>query len=169
MQPPVMADIEWTWVISAIGSAIVLVTGAIGREWYKVASARWTFDRERRIEDIRAEEKRIAGERKERHDTLDEYKEINDRLRQDIADNRDLVHELRNDNQKLVSENTVIRYRLDVCEWDREDMRSTIQEMAEAMDKAGLHIMQHRQKRPPPMPPSEVSLPGPDSPEGRAS
>ena len=139
---PLLAEVDWTIVISAIGTALVLVIGAIGREWYKVASARWAVDAKNKKE-------AQASQKRERRDTTDELYKILEVQRSDREDDRTLIHGLRNDLNSLNA-------RLAVCEYDRAQLREIVDSLTRDMEAAGIKV----HHRPHPM----IQLPLPDSP-----
>ena len=133
-----LADLDWTVIISAVGGAAVLVTGAIGREWYKVASARWEAERQ-------ARSTTTAAERKEKREVTTELYRLLDIKEQDNHEWRAQVHDLRN-------EQAVLSQRLSVCEWDRSRLQQMVEDMGEAIQAAGIKV----RYRPPPPPPGAV-------------
>lgn len=120
------AEVDWTIVISAVGSASVLVIGAIGAQWYRIVSARWAFERQNRTFDA-------AGERKYRKDTIAEYQQILELKEKDGKDWRDQVHELRNDMTKMSNQ-------LAVCEWDRARLQLALEDQGRALTEAGIIV-----------------------------
>lgn len=155
---PMLADTDWTIIISAVGSTLVIVIGALGREVYKVVTARWAFEREQRATDDKAKAEAAAGERRNRRDTIAEYQKLLDAKEKDGQEWRQQVHDLRNDMGTVNS-------RLAVCEWDRKRLQFMIEDQEDALRRAGISVHYRRVPDPPPEP---EAVAGPVTPHGPA-
>lgn len=134
---PLFADTDWSLVIGAVGSAIVLVVGALGREWYKVAVARWAAE-------DKAKRDTKNDQRKDRKEAIDEYREVVEIMRKDRESDRELIHDMRTEMGRL-------KNRLSICEWDREQLHEELAAHRFALEKAGITIPP-RTTRPRPVP-----------------
>ncbi len=150
---PLLADTNWEVVIGAIGAAVVLVIGAIGREWYKVAAARWAFEREQKAANEKAEKESAANERANRRDTDKELYRLLDVKEKDVQQWRDHVHDVNNQLGTLSN-------RLAVCEWDRTRLRIMVEDQGAALQEAGIPV---RYRAIPEQPPGVVEMHGPDA------
>jgi hypothetical protein len=135
-----LADVDWTVVISAVGGAVVLVVGALGGWYLKILAARADIASRQREADERAKKDGQANDRKARKDTLEELYEILAVQRKDREDDRQLIHGLRND---MVAAN----HKLAICEHDREQLqwqadenRAEIDELRTALVEAGIRV-----------------------------
>lgn len=142
---PPLAEVDWTVIVSSVGTATVAVVGAIGWQVYRVKSARWAFEREQKAADDKAAAGRKAGDRRDRKDAIDEYQELLENQRRDLREFREEVHGLRDGMSALGN-------RLAVCEWDRSRLNQMVEDMNEAVRRAGIVV----HFRPPPPHPTPV-------------
>jgi hypothetical protein len=159
-----LGDIDWTAVLQAVGSVTVTVLGVLFGfvlKW-KITNASIRRDNEE------AEEKRAAaaaaGERRDRKDTIQEYRELTELHREEAERREAQMVEIRNDAQTYRTESALFRYRLDVCEWDREDLRDRLDDLISRCESAGIVVPPWRSRRPPPTAPE--SMVGPPKPGG---
>lgn len=151
MLAPLIADTDWTVVIASVGSAAVLVIGAIGREVYKIKAARWARDTEQAVANEKAKAAAGAAERRQRRDTNEELYRILDVKEKDGLEWRKQVHELR-------GELGVLSNRLAVCEWDRKRLQMMQEDQGAAIAAHGIQV---HYRTAPDEPPGPVEPHGP--------
>jgi beta-phosphoglucomutase-like phosphatase (HAD superfamily) len=104
----VLAEADWVAVAGAVGTLAVTVGGALIAWYLKIVQAR------------SAEQRKTAAEqRKDRKDTVGELYDILEVQRKDRADDRELIHGLRDSLNQ-------IQLKLAVCEHEREALTDRV-------------------------------------------
>jgi hypothetical protein len=102
------AEADWVVILGAVASFAVTVGGGLAAWYLKIIQAR------------SAEQRKTAAEqRKDRKDTVGELYEILEVQRKDRADDRELIHALRDSLNQ-------IQLKLAVCEHERESLTERV-------------------------------------------
>jgi hypothetical protein len=104
----VLAETDWVAVLGAVGTLVVVVGGGLTAWYLKIVQARGAEQR-----------KSDAERRKDRKDTVSELYDILEVQRKDRADDRELIHALRDTLNQ-------IQLKLAVCEHEREALTDRV-------------------------------------------
>jgi septal ring factor EnvC (AmiA/AmiB activator) len=154
MQSPPLAQVDWTVVLQTVGSVFVLVLAAVGGWTIKIMVAQAAIRRDNKEAEDKRQEAARAGERKDRKDTLTEYRDLLQRQRTDVEDWREQVHELRGELQRHAM-------KLAVCEWDRRRLEYRQEDQEAALLEHGIVVRYRQMVEPRPTNEGDVRPHGP--------
>lgn len=121
IDPPAMfADTsEAVTVLGAVGTFFTLVVGALGGWYLKIIAKRAELDKQKAELGRQERKDDTAEERKRRKDEIAELYRIIEIKDQDHKDNREQIHELRDQMQG-------VNMRLAVCEHERAELKKRL-------------------------------------------
>ena len=124
----------------AVAACAVAVIGAFGGVYLKILHSRQNI---RNLDSASAranKEADAADARKHRKDVIKEQYELIEELKQSRTEDRQLIHDLRDNYQLVLTELALYKAELAVCKSDREYQGRQIDAMLVAMSDANIRV-----------------------------